>query len=516
MPFNNRSRLFIFITAWSILILVSMQVIVHYWAISTNDINTNKRVTDTDIDMPNADYQTLLKERELWNNERQQLKEQIKLLLNDNDTPNKDYQVLLQEKLQWNEERQKLGKEIGLLRKEIDNASELFQREIKAEAASISNTILFDDDQLQQQKIDTSNEIIEQQNQINLTTQQLEAILSNYNLTLSKHQSPPKISIPDANRHIAFLHIGKTGGSTISKHLRHGCYTNNWHWQCRNRTQPGFIPNETVTSYRTEEYFHMEYIPPTKLNYYTTILTSVRNPITRFYSAFAFNHPFNAKFLSEEYKMKIMAQTYSCFPSITHLVRAAIGQAVITYNEAHIKANNTIDPIITHWGKFKKKKIISYPINCTAAAQLAFSLNETYNHHLNRSTHPWFTHMVFDYRQYYKSLRYDKELLVMRNEHLWDDWASIHYILSADNATYDRNWTEQVVVPTQFHKIEKKRVYNDPHRWHLHTKEDRKVLCDLLHDEIRLYFMIIMRAVNLNEHDLREAVADVERVCNEE
>lgn len=194
MPFNNRSRLFIFITAWSILILVSMQVIVHYWAISTNDINTNKRVTDTNIDMPNADYQTLLKERELWNNERLQLKEQIKLLLNDNDAPNNDYQVLLQEKLQWNEERQKLGNEIGLLRKEIDNASELFQREMKAEAASISNTILFDDDQLQQQKIDTSNEIIEQQNQINLTTQQLEAILSNYNLTLSKHQSPPKIS----------------------------------------------------------------------------------------------------------------------------------------------------------------------------------------------------------------------------------------------------------------------------------------------------------------------------------
>ncbi len=47
--------------------------------------------------------------------------------------------------------------------------------------------------------------------------------LSKYNLTLTSHQARKK-SVPDDDRVIAFLHIGKTSGSTLSVNIRRGCH----------------------------------------------------------------------------------------------------------------------------------------------------------------------------------------------------------------------------------------------------------------------------------------------------
>ena len=420
-----------------------------------------------------------------------------------NDTPSDD--KLREKELQWNNERQRLQTEIRLLKKEIDNASVLFNKEMKQEAASIVDIF------------DKQNNTLSEQ-----TAQQVNEILAkDYNIT----EHPSKKLVQNANRRIAFLHIGKTGGSTISIHLRNGCFRKiNMHHQCQFRGTKDWITNETVASYRTEEYFHMQYIPKEKQNQYTTLLTTVRNPITRFQSAFAFNHPMNKPIKSKQHMLNKQSQTYTCFPSISHLLKAAMGQAVIEWNEEHQKDQT---PKVLQLSTEKRKNFTKTlnPINCTQAAQIAFGLDSTYTTQQNmennyKGNHPWFNHMTFDYRQYYKSMQPNKELLVMRTEHLYDDWVKVNDMLSLNrrqwwnstdlkNETYIEDWP---AIPP-FAGIKRARDKQEPYRYKTHSKQEREWLCHLLYDEIRIYFMIIMRAVNLNDDDLKEAVYDVQKSC---
>jgi len=281
------------------------------------------------------------------------------------------------------------------------------------------------------------------------------------------------------NRRIAFLHIGKTGGSTISIHLRNGCFRSiNMHRLCQFRGTKDWITNETVASYRTEEYFHMQYIGDQN-------------------------------------------NQYTSFPSISHLLKAAMGiNTGIEWNEEH---QNDQTPKVF---KLQKRNITLNPINCTKAAQIAFGLDSTYTtqqimDNNYKGNHPWFNHMTFDYRQYYKSMPSNKELLVMRTEHLHDDWVKVNDMLSLDrrqwwnstdlkNETYVEEWPD---VPP-FLGIKRARDKQESYRWKTHSKQEREWLCHLLYDEIRVYFMIIMRAVNLDDDDLKEAVYDVQKSCS--
>ena len=197
-----------------------------------------------------------------------------------------------------------------------------------------------------------------------------------------------------------------------------------------------------------------------------------------------------------------------------------MGNAVIEWNEEHQKDQT---PKVL---KLPKRNITLDPINCTQAAQIAFGLDSTYTTQQimddnYKGNHPWFNHMTFDYRQYYKSMPSNKELLVMRTEHLHDDWVKVNDMLSLDrrqwwnstdlkNETYAEEWPD---VPP-FAGIKRARDKQESYRWKTHSKQEREWLCHLLHDEIRVYFMIIMRAVNLDDDDLKEAVYDVQKSCS--
>mmetsp|Transcript_13967 Transcript_13967/g.22709 ORF Transcript_13967/g.22709 Transcript_13967/m.22709 type:complete len:141 (-) Transcript_13967:56-478(-) len=121
--------------------------------------------------------------------------------------------------------------------------------------------------------------------------------------------------------------------------------------------------------------------------------------------------------------------------------------------------------------------------------------------------------MTFDYRQYYRSMPLDKELIVMRHERLWDDWVAINHLLS-DNDGNDayRNWPN---VPP-FHDIQRNKssAYRMNSKWNVQTSLEQSWLCRLLHDEIRTYLIIMMRAVNLDDEDLWKAANDVGKICD--
>ena len=153
-------------------------------------------------------------------------------------------------------------------------------------------------------------------------------------------------------------------------------------------------------------------------------------------------------------------------------------------------------------------------MNCSELALFPFGLNKSWAVVENKganTTHPWLNHMSFDYRQYYRSMPPDKELIVLRNEHLWEDWVKINHLLSEENDAY-RDWPE---VPP-FREIQRNfsMGYNMKQRWKLQNQTEQRWLCQLLYEEIWTYLSIVMRAVNLNEDDLLEAVVNVEKTCS--
>lgn len=310
----------------------------------------------------------------------------------------------------------------------------------------------------------------------------LNSRLSKYNLTLSKHQK--RITVPDDQRVISFLHIGKTGGSTISVNIRNGCHEY-YMEPCKERQHDGWILNETVASQRIQSYYHMEQISHEKLEKITTIVTAVRNPINRFISAFAYEHPLNFQATSLSHSRETMEQ-FSCFPKLTYLVKAAMGKAEINWNKAHINAlrekerqANTVQ-----FGKmYSRPKPIQEvvpPMNCTELAMLAFGMNKTLEVETTPRSHrgvAFVNHMTFDYRQYYRSMPADKEIFVLRHESLWEDWKILNNILSRDN------WPN---VP-RFHRVERNvsHFYAMKDRYKLHSLQEKHWLCELLQDEIR-------------------------------
>lgn len=335
-------------------------------------------------------------------------------------------------------------------------------------------------------------------------SRQLDVILSKYDISL-ENESLKKVKVPDADRSIAFLHVGKTGGSTISMHLRNGCPATNM-LLCRNR-KDGWIVNETVASRRVESYYHMRDIPLEELQRLTTILTVVRHPITRFLSAFAYGHPTNMIARGMNSMNPELVQKYSCFPSISYLIKAGMGRADIPWNKWHMQELR-----MASLGRpYPKLKTNVDPINCTELAQIAFGLNETWA--VVDDSHPWPTHMTHDYRQYYRSMPPDKELIVLRSDRLWEDWVEVNRLLGgADDPAY-RDWSD--VPPFQEIHRNVSGQYVMKKRWKTASIEEQIWLCRLLRDEIRTYFMIIMRAINLNQEDLLRAATDVDRLCSE-
>ncbi len=343
--------------------------------------------------------------------------------------------------------------------------------------------------------------------------EQLDDILSKYNLTTALLDvSYPKLRVPDEVRSMAFLHIGKTGGSTISMHLRRGCRSSNPN-PCRVRVD-GWLDNETSTSRRIEGYYHMEDIPSYMLSSLTTIVTSIRNPLTRFASAFACHHPANALLTGDTTPVDVETiHMFSCFPNLVYLIRAGMGRAEIPWNMEHMRKGR---PVRGNGRAYyaRKEAMTDVRYNCTELAYEAFGRINVSSAPTSSSVvnddggHPWLTHMSFGYGRYYRSMPPDKELIVLRNDHLWDDWAEVDALLGGGDA--------KATTTHPFLTIERNVSgnYRNKERWWVQTHEELMWLCTLLHDEIRHYIMIMSRAINLDMDDLWEAMIDIDGMCS--
>ena len=109
-----------------------------------------------------------------------------------------------------------------------------------------------------------------------------------------------RVEIPDKNRTLAFVHVGKSGGSTISMLLRNGCIQAvEEGGECeaeRWKKFPGEVGTiETVASKRIQFYLHLSHVDSGKMpEYYdriSSIVVVARDPLDRWVSAFLSTHP---------------------------------------------------------------------------------------------------------------------------------------------------------------------------------------------------------------------------------
>ena len=132
-----------------------------------------------------------------------------------------------------------------------------------------------------------------------------------------------RIIIPDNNRRLAFVHIGKSGGSTISVLMRNGCMTAVDGIPCESDRWMK-IPNqseETIASKRILFYLHTPHVDNGNMSEYYQRITSVvvvaRDPMERFISAFLSRHPRNLEMARKRNRqIRTLAETKGIEPPV--------------------------------------------------------------------------------------------------------------------------------------------------------------------------------------------------------
>lgn len=109
-----------------------------------------------------------------------------------------------------------------------------------------------------------------------------------------------RVAIPDAERTLAFVHVGKSGGSTISLLLRNGCMKAIDGEPCDPPDRWTKIPGqveETVASKRIQFYLHTPHVEERRMaeayGRVSSVVVVARDPLERFVSAFLCRHPRN-------------------------------------------------------------------------------------------------------------------------------------------------------------------------------------------------------------------------------
>lgn len=270
-------------------------------------------------------------------------------------------------------------------------------------------------------------------------------------------------------RKIMYLHVGKTGGTSLEKVLRVSC---SWgrHSQSKIneclRTGPLLNNEESMLSNLTAYIVHEDIRPNLvrgniSKNNVTSFLSTLRNPIARAVSAFDMRHPANQKRISKlAVKRAVVKEFYiDCFPTMQDLVDILSKKKKVEYTNGD---NKTVDCI----------ELGSH----TIAGRGHFLAND---------------HLRANYEDYAKVTTKafpNKEIFVIRTEKLWHDVEILEYALGGRERAFQHLQNHSFTHGSEGYHYKSSL-----------TEEGKVTICCFLSEENIIYEDLMRRAVNLEE-----------------
>jgi Sulfotransferase family len=277
----------------------------------------------------------------------------------------------------------------------------------------------------------------------------------------------------------ALIHTGKTGGSTISVLLRHGCHSFMPH-PCRTDEE---LPHESMASKRIESYYHVPDFGRLPQSHHAFYVVMSRDPLDRMISAFVFDHVRNRYARNETvdpFKVQKYQDAYVCFPTLQRFVD-------LLGDDPH------------HFSYPHKQNWVSAE-SCPDLAKAAIhSRVKIYNH------------LYFSYQKLLSFVPtiHQQTLYAIRQEYLWPDWKSLNVVLGQTEPVYvpENDKDRMIRNVTQMEAAHAMPV----------TRELDAVgtvrLCQALRGEYRGYLWLLKRAKNLSPHDVDQSIAYAKRQC---
>jgi hypothetical protein len=288
-------------------------------------------------------------------------------------------------------------------------------------------------------------------------------------------QSPPEALLgPLSNRTFVFVHVGKAGGETIKWRLKVIC---NLRASKRKKARcfEQFEQGESYLSHATIGYMHCDSLRPRmSVQNATTFMVSLRDPVDRIVSWFQYMHPQNclperpsaACNLKKENPTWGMQFFEHCFPEVNDMVRSI------------------------------KVPLVAESTNCSEIAL------ETIQ---GKGPEGPTNHLFFNYQFYANRttvLHPEKDVVVVRQEMLWDDLRRIERLLGGD----------------QFRPFEKEGpvVNHGSDKFHYRAILDPSLipsLCCLIPNEIMTYKNLLDRAINLETRHKKYSINSLFSKC---
>mmetsp|Transcript_25422 Transcript_25422/g.37845 ORF Transcript_25422/g.37845 Transcript_25422/m.37845 type:complete len:411 (-) Transcript_25422:87-1319(-) len=286
-------------------------------------------------------------------------------------------------------------------------------------------------------------------------------------------------------RVILYLHIGKTGGTTLDQVFRSNCEWNELNKpplrvkNCYSALPKKEIPLSSLISqtvhftvqHRDGDHAMQSIKTAIQRKNVTSFLFTLRNPIDRAVSAFNMQHIDNTlrwpkRYMSEQH-LRINFY-HDCFQTIEDLAMV-LGRR---------RGNTTYVDKVTNETR-----------DCYMLGKQAIR---------GRAGHIFQggPHLFYNYGRYhYETIHAypEKEVMVVRTEHLWDDIARLNVALGGNKSDI----SEEMKRHTATYESEKRPVHSGL------SMEGKAILCCYLSGENEIYEDILRRAINLNEDEKR-------------
>ena len=274
----------------------------------------------------------------------------------------------------------------------------------------------------------------------------------------------------------ALVHIGKTGGSTISVLLRNGCHSFMPH-PCRTN-----ITHESVTSKLVQSYYHVPDFGLLRDSNHSFYIITSRDPFDRTVSAFVYDHIKNRYARNEtvsEIKQSKYEEAYRCFPSLSQYVKY-LGDKPDEFNYPHKRNWVNAD-------------------SCSDLAKAAFHSRVVIYNHL------YFT--MFFILKMIPALE-KQTLYTIRQEYLWDDWKALNMELGQTEPVHiPDNGMDRLRTVTVLEMEKKMPITREL------SQHGRTILCNALRKEYQAYYYILIYAKNISPIDLEQSIARTKQNC---